>query len=521
MAAINQLCTEKNIPKDRVLEIVQHAFRAAYRKDYGNREQNIEVVLNDTESGATILLVKDVVKKKDLENEHTQISVEEAKKSKPDAKVGDVIKIDVTPADYGRIAAQSAKQVIIQRLQEAEKEIVHDIYKDREHEILSGFVNRVEGKNVYVDLERTQAILYPKDQIPGEKFHSGQRIKVYLEKCAQTPKGPQLLVSRSHPKLVECFLEMEIPEIKDGIVEIISVAREPGVRTKVAVRSTDQSIDPIGACVGQKGVRIQNIMDEFNGERIDIIEWKEDQKAYLEKALSPAKITYIDLDEKEKRAGVYVAEEERALAIGKSGQNVRLASKLTGWEIDILDLDKLDTAKLDELKKKEVDKKMKGEEPEKTVISAEKQISELDLDDGIIEKLESAGFIKVVQLQGLNVDALMAIENIDQKDAEKVEKAVQECAAGGGEAKKEKEEKKDESSETSAKEEEAPAEEEVKEEVKKEEKEEKKAEEPKEEKPKEEKKKEEKPKKKEKKEKKEKKDKSSESKKKEETKKKK
>lgn len=449
MAAINQLCTEKNIPKERVLEIVQHAFRAAYRKDYGNREQNIEVVLNDTESGATILLVKDVVKKKDLENEDIQISVEEAKRYKPDANVGDIIKIDVTPADYGRIAAQSAKQVIIQRLQEAEKDIVHDIYKDREHEILSGFVNRIEGKNVYVDLERTQAILYPKDQIPNEKFHSGQRIKVYLEKCAQTPKGPQLLISRSHPKLVECFLEMEIPEIKDGIVEIVSVAREPGIRTKVAVRSTDQSIDPIGACVGQKGVRIQNIMDEFNGERIDIIEWKEDQKGYLEKALSPAKITYIDLNEKERRAGVYVAEEERALAIGKGGQNVRLASKLVGWEVDILDLDKLDTAKLDELKKKEIDKKIKGDEPEKAVISVEKQISELDLDKAIIDKLESAGFIKVVQLQGLNVDALMAIENIDQKDAQQIEKAVRECASGltGGKKEKEKEKEKEEEKE--------------------------------------------------------------------------
>ena len=447
MAAVNQLCAEKNIPRDKVIDIIQHAFRAAYRKDYGNRDQNIEVVLNDTESGATILLVKDVVKKGDLEDENLQISVEEAKKYKSDAKVGEVIKTDVTPPDYGRIAAQSAKQVIIQRLQEAEKDIVHDIYKDREHEILSGFVNRIEGKNTYVDLERTQAILFPKDQIPGEKFHSGQRIKVYLEKCAQTPKGPQLMISRSHSKLVECFLEMEIPEIKDGIVEIISVAREPGVRTKVAVKSTDSNIDPIGACVGQKGVRIQNIMDEFSGERIDIIEWREDQKAYLEKALSPANITYIDLKDKEKRAGVYVAEEERALAIGKSGQNVRLASKLTGWEIDILDLDKLDPSKLDELNKKEVGKKIKGEEPGKIEISEDQQISDLDISKTIIKKLETAGFIKVVQLQGLNVEALMAIEGIAKKDAEIIEKAVTSCTEEPTSLKDKKDKKKEEKEE--------------------------------------------------------------------------
>ncbi len=447
MAAINQLCAEKNIPRDKVLDIIQHAFRAAYRKDYGNRDQNIEVVLNDTESGATILLVKDVVKKGDLEDENLQISVEEAKKYKSDIKVGDVIKIDVTPPDYGRIAAQSAKQVIIQRLQEAEKDIVHDIYKDREHEILSGFVNRIEGKNVYVDLERTQAILFPKDQIPGEKFHSGQRIKVYLEKCDQTPKGPQLLISRSHSKLVECFLEMEIPEIKDGIVEIVSVAREPGVRTKVSVKSTDSSIDPIGACVGQKGVRIQSIMEEFDNERIDIIEWKEDQKEYLEKALSPANITHIDLNDKEKRAGIYVAEEERALAIGKSGQNVRLASKLTGWEIDILDLDKLDPSKLDELKKKEVDKKIKGEEPGKKEISEDRQILDLDMNEAIIKKLETAGFVKVVQLQGLNVEALMAIEGVTKKDAENIEKAVISCTEEPASIKDQKEKKLEEKKE--------------------------------------------------------------------------
>lgn len=443
MAAINQLATEKNLPKDKVIEIVSHALRAAYRKDYGNRDQNIRVDLDQDTANATVFVLKDVLEDgAEIESDERQIHVSAAKKFKKDVKVGDVIETDVTPADYGRIAAQSAKQVIIQRIQEAEKDIITDMYKDREHEILNGYVNRVEGPNVFVDLDRTQAVLRPQDQIPRESYQNGARIKVYLEKVIATPKGPRLLISRSHPKLVNCLLELEIPEVREKVVEIKAVAREAGVRTKVAVTSTDKNVDPIGACVGQKGVRIQSVMEEFNGERIDIIEWSEDPIRMLNATLAPSKISYIELDQPTRRARVYVPVDQRALAIGKGGQNVRLASMLTGWEIDIIDLEKLDTSKLDELKKHEVQKavhleKTGGKKPEKKVempVAAENIKDLPGITADIAQKLEGAGFVKSIQLMGLNAEALTAIEGVKQEEAEIIERALK------GEVKGEKQE---------------------------------------------------------------------------------
>lgn len=471
MAAINQLATEKNLPKDTVMEIVSHALRAAYRKDYGNREQNVRVAIDPDSGNATVFMIKDVVgDDQEIENLEMQMSLSEAKKYKKDAQPGDQIEIDVTPADYGRIAAQSAKQVIIQRIQEAEKDIITDMYKDREHEILNGYINRVEGPNVYVDLDRTQAILRPQDQIPREGYHNGQRIKVYLDKVVASPKGPRLLISRSHPRLVNCLLELEIPEIREGVVEMKAIAREPGLRTKVAVSSNDPNVDPIGACVGQKGVRIQNIMEEFNGERIDIIEFSEDQSKMLNAALAPAKISYIELDEQGKRAKVYVPVEERALAIGKMGQNVRLASRLTGWEIDIIDLDKLDTAKLDEIKKLELEKKIKaekGEAPGKKE-KVEMPVAAEDIKDlpgmnpDVAAKLEGAGFMKSIQLMGLNAEAISAIEGISLEEAQMVEKALKGEVEEAKPAKKKKEKAEEAPAEEPAAEEaqeQAPAEE--------------------------------------------------------------
>ncbi len=482
MAAINQLASEKNLPKEKVVDIVTHALRAAYRKDYGNREQNIKVTIDEDTAIATVYMIKEVIGDDDeMEFPDRQATVTEAKKFKKDAKVGDIIEMDVTPADYGRIAAQSAKQVIIQRIQEAEKDIITDMYKDREHEILNGYVNRVEGPNVYVDLDRTQAILRPQDQIRRENYSNGQRIKVYLEKVVASPKGPRLLISRSHPKLVNCLLELEIPEVREGVVEIKNVAREAGVRSKVTVTSNDPNVDPIGACVGQKGVRIQSIMEEFNGERIDIIQHSEDEIVMLNAALAPAKISHINLDETNKRAQVFVPVEERALAIGKGGQNVRLASMLTGWEIDIIDLDKLDTATLDEVKKKQVENKLKGEDAKGPKAKQEKVVMPVAAEDikdlpgvsaEVAEKLEAAGFMKSIQLMGLNAAAMTAIEGITQEEAEMVEQALK----GKPEEPAEKEAKENVETEENAAEPEA-AEEEVKEKkakkVKKEEKEEK------------------------------------------------
>ncbi|PIQ77053.1 transcription termination factor NusA, partial [Candidatus Peregrinibacteria bacterium CG11_big_fil_rev_8_21_14_0_20_46_8] len=256
-AAISQLCDEKNLSRDVVLETVKAALRAAYRKDYGNRNQNVDVDLDEKSGNITVYLVKDVVK--EIEDEDLDILVKDAQQYKKDAKEGDQIRIDVTPVGYGRIAAQSAKQVIIQRLQEAERDLMYQTFKEREDELLNALVHRVERDQVFIDLDKVTTILTRDQQIPGERYFGGQRIKIYLDKVIKTTKGPQLLISRTHPNLVRKLLELEIPEIKAGLVEIKSIARLPGVRCKIAVTSTDPKVDPIGSCVGQKGVRVQNI----------------------------------------------------------------------------------------------------------------------------------------------------------------------------------------------------------------------------------------------------------------------
>ncbi|MBU1954195.1 transcription termination factor NusA, partial [Patescibacteria group bacterium] len=305
LAAINQLCDEKGIPKDKILETIKAAIRAAYRKDYGTRDQNIEIDLTDSAEGTTVYLVKEVVKK--VEEPDLQMTLAEAKKYKKNAKVGDTIKIDVTPLEYGRIAAQSAKQVIIQRIQEAERDIMYDTFKDRENELINALVHRVEGQNVYVNLDnRITTILTHDQQIPRERYYGGQRLKLYLDKVIKTTKGPQLLISRTHENLVRKLMELEIPEIKSNLVEIKGIAREPGVRSKVAVFSSDPKIDPIGSCVGQKGVRVTNVMDELNGERIDIIQWNDNPEDYIKAALAPAKVAQLAISEDIKRVKVYV-----------------------------------------------------------------------------------------------------------------------------------------------------------------------------------------------------------------------
>lgn len=407
LAAINQICDEKNIPRDKVMETVKAALRTAYRKDYGTKDQEIDVELDDKSGLATVYLIKEVVKKVEIED--LQMTEAEAKKYDKKAKIGDKIKMDVTPAEYGRIAAQSAKQVIIQRIQEAERDMMYDLFKDRENEMINAVVHRVDGNDVYVNLDnKITASLPMNEQIRNEKYYSGQRIKLYLDKVVKTTKGPQLLISRTHPNLVKKLLELEIPEVKSGVVEIRSIARDPGVRCKVAVSSSDDKIDPIGSCVGQKGVRVQNIMDELNGERIDIIEWSEDQEAYLKAALAPAKTAKISLNEQTKYATVYVESDQRPLAIGKMGQNVRLASILTGWEIDILDINELTGEAAAVVAKKEAP----TEEQKKT-----QTIELLNLTPELAEKLTTANLTLIEQLKGLSVKDLSQVDGIDEEAA--------------------------------------------------------------------------------------------------------
>jgi len=410
MAAINQLCDEKNIPRDKVVETIKAALKTAYRKDYGNRDQDIDIELDDKSGLATVYLVKQVVEK--IEDENLEITVEEAKKYSKKAKAGDEIRIDVTPAEYGRIAAQSAKQVIIQRIQEAERDMMYDMFKDRENEMINAIIHRVDGNDIYVNLDNKITASLPRnEQIPNEKYYAGQRTKLYLDKVVKTTKGPQLLISRTNPNLVRKLLELEIPEVKSEVVKIKSIARDPGVRCKVAVQSEDEKIDPIGSCVGQKGVRVQNIMDELNGERIDIIGWDEDTEKYIKAALAPAKTAKIVLSEKVKNAKVYVDGDQRPLAIGKNGQNVRLASILTGWEIDILDIN--------DLKEKAKPKEAKTEEEKQ-----QETVELLKLPSEIEEKLKEANLSLIEQLKGLSSKDLAQIEGINEEAADKIVEAM-------------------------------------------------------------------------------------------------
>jgi len=425
IAAINQLAAEKNLPREVIFDTIQAALSAAYRKDYGNKEQEVEVELSESGESATIYLVKEVVKK--VNDDDLQISLANAKKYKKTAKVGSTIKIDVTPLEYGRIAAQSAKQVIIQRLQEAERTIMYDTYKDRENELLNAQIHRVQNERVYVDLGKIVVELPKEYQIRGERYYAGQRVKLYLDKVIKTTKGPRLLISRVHPGLVEKLLELEIPEIGDGIVQLKAIARDPGVRCKIAVISNDEKIDPIGACVGQKGVRIQSVMDELNGERIDVINWSPNLATLLRSALSPAEISYMDIDEENHRAKVYVEEDQRPLAIGKRGQNVRLASKLIGFEVDILDNADLSDEEKDKLKvTTKTVKKEKGETKAPVEKEVVQEVSSLGIDEKYVAALDEANLSQVAQLKGLTESDLATIEGIDEDGAAAIYKALQE-----------------------------------------------------------------------------------------------
>ncbi|MDD5055645.1 MAG: transcription termination factor NusA [Candidatus Peribacteraceae bacterium] len=361
IAALNQLCAERNVKPEDVLEAVRQAIATAYRKDFGNKEQEIRVVLREDQDMPSVLLIKEVVE--DVENENFEISVKDARKVKPDADVADEIEIDVTPVGYGRIAAQAAKQVIIQKLQESEKQSLFAMFKDRENELLTATVTKSEPNWVTLEVEGMTVSLPWREQIPGEHYYTGKRIRVYLDKVELTGKGPQLRISRTHPNLVKKLLELEIPEIRNGDVIIMAIARDAGMRSKVAVKSNDPRIDPIGACVGQKGVRIQSVMEEINGERVDMIEWSDDPIKLISTSLQPASISAVIIVNAEahedsegrivkKRAAVFVEEAQRPMAIGKKGQNIRLATQLTGYELDMYNYEELPVfkAKVAELK---------------------------------------------------------------------------------------------------------------------------------------------------------------------------
>ena len=337
-AAIDQIVSEKGISKEKVLETIEAALAAAYRKDYGERGQDIRAEFNETDGSARVYKVVTVVEDEELENEEAQISLDEAKKDDKKAEIGKEYVEDVTPDDpnYGRVAAQTAKQVIIQRIREAERDATYEEFKEKEGEIISGIVQRIDGDVVFIDIGRTTGVLPPSEQVRGERYRANQRIRLYVVKVDVASREPEIVLSRSHPGMLRRMFELEVPEIFAGSVEIKSIAREASERSKVAVWAKEEGIDPVGACIGQRGTRIQTIIAELSGEKIDIIQWDEDPARYIANALSPARVMAVDVFEKDKRAVAHVEEYQLSLAIGKRGQNVRLAAKLTGWRIDVV-----------------------------------------------------------------------------------------------------------------------------------------------------------------------------------------
>jgi N utilization substance protein A len=333
LLAITQLSAEKNLPKDVVLSTVEAALVSAYKKDAFNPEQNIAVKINPNSGKVEVWVEKNVVQK--VADPILEITLREAKKIQPDAKVGDVVMVEATPANAGRIAAQTAKQVILQRLHEAEHSAIFEEYADKEGEVVSGVVQRFEAGQVLIDMGRTEAVLPPSEQVRTERYRVGQRLKVVLLQVARTSKGPRVIVSRSHPELLRRLFELEVPEVYNGTVEIKSIAREAGFRSKIAVAANQEGIDPVGCCVGLRGIRIQNIVSETNGEKIDVVMWSPDPATFIANALSPAHIMSVELNNEEQVATVVVPDKQLSLAIGKEGQNARLAAKLTGWRIDI------------------------------------------------------------------------------------------------------------------------------------------------------------------------------------------
>ena len=331
--AIQQLEEEKGLGKDVLIEAIEAALLSAYKKNFGSAAQNIRIELDRETGEQHVFSVRTIVEH--VTDPNTEVPLAEARGWDAESQVGDIVEVEVTPKDFGRIAAQTAKQVIVQRIREAERDMVYKEFRDREGDIVTGTVQRVERRNVYMDLGRIEAVLPPTEQVPREGYRQNDRVKAYVVEVKQGTRGPQIVVSRTHPGLLKRLFEIEVPEIYEGIVEIKAIAREAGARSKVAVVSRDRNVDAVGACVGPKGSRVQSIVDELRGEKVDIVPWASDPATFVASALSPAKVIRVEIADETKTALVIVPDNQLSLAIGKEGQNARLAAKLTGWRIDI------------------------------------------------------------------------------------------------------------------------------------------------------------------------------------------
>ncbi len=330
--ALEEIEKEKGISVDILLEALEAALISAYRKNFST-PQNVRVSISQETGDIRVFAQKAVVE--EVTDSRMELSLEEAREIRRDYEIGDVVEDEVTPRDFGRIAAQTAKQVVVQRIREAERNIVYEEFSSRESDVMNGIVQRTENGNIFIDFGKTEGMLPVAEQIPYENYRNGDRIKVYIVEVKKANKGPQIIISRTHPGLLKRLFELEVPEIHDGTVEIKNVSREAGARSKIAVWSADPNVDPVGSCVGQKGSRVQRIVDELGGEKIDIIAWDEDPRVFVANALSPARVLDIFINHRLSAARVVVPDNQLSLAIGKEGQNARLAAKLSGWKIDI------------------------------------------------------------------------------------------------------------------------------------------------------------------------------------------
>lgn len=339
--ALEEIEKDKGIKKSVILEAIEKALLKSYEKNF-DENSNVEIKINENTGDVSVYALKEIVEK--VENPNTEISLEEALIEKKSSKLGNVMKIKIVPKNFGRVAAQTARNIVIQQIRDAEREVIYRDYIDREKEIINGTVQRIDFNNIYINLGKTEGFIPPSEQVPGEKIQPGDRLKLYVTEVKLSPKGPQIILSRTSGHLIKRLFELEVPEISDGTVEILFVAREAGHRTKIAVYAKDENIDPVGACVGVKGARVNSIVEEINGEKIDIIVWSKDIKVFVSNALSPAEVLEVFVDEKDRSAIAIVPDNQLSLAIGKEGQNVRLAAKLTNWKIDIKPESKRDEA---------------------------------------------------------------------------------------------------------------------------------------------------------------------------------
>ncbi|HUW63550.1 MAG TPA: transcription termination factor NusA [Spirochaetia bacterium] len=332
LEALRDLEREKGVSLAVLVEAIEAALLSAYKRNFGSL-QNARVTIDQNTGEFKVFTQRQVME--EVEDPRLEISVPEAQQIDPRYQLGDTVEVEVTPRNFGRIAAQTAKQVVVQRIREAERNLIFEEFANKEGDIVTGIIQRIESRNVFIELGKTEAVLAPSEQIPGEDYRPGHRVRAYILEVRRTTKGPQILLSRTHPGLLKRLLELEVPELHEGIVELKSVAREAGARSKIAVFSRDDGVDAVGSCVGPKGIRVQNIVQELSGEKIDVIKWDADPSKFVASALSPAKVVAVEIWEEEKVSRVIVPDYQLSLAIGREGQNARLAAKLTGWKIDI------------------------------------------------------------------------------------------------------------------------------------------------------------------------------------------